>query len=70
MRAWISPFTSFWMPGGTGRTTRGGWFTVMAAIGRGAIGENSVGKDWAGKGWAGKDWVGKDWVGKVWFGRD
>jgi len=50
MRAWISLFTSFWMPSGTGRTTLGGSLALM-----GAIGKNSSGKDSSGKGSVGKD---------------
>ena len=64
MRAWISLFTSFWMPSGTGWTTRGGSLALMGAIGKNSSGKGSVGKDWVGEGWLGKGWVGKGWVGR------
>jgi hypothetical protein len=64
MRAWISVFTSFWMPSGTGWTTRGSSLALMGAIGQNSSGKGSVGKDWVGEGWLGKGWVGKGWVGR------
>lgn len=48
MRAWISFFTSFWMPSGTAGATRGS-LALMGAIG--------------GKGWVGRDCVDKGPIG-------
>jgi hypothetical protein len=65
MRAWISFFTSFWMPSGTGGTTRGGALALTGAIGgKGWVGRDcvvdkgSIGNDEGGAGWIGAASIG------------
>jgi hypothetical protein len=64
MRAWISFFTSFWMPSGTGGAMRGGALALMGAIG----GKGWVGRDCVDRGSIGNDEGGAGWTGTASIG--